>query len=130
MTTRAIQHEMIRSELEEAVADLKGEPIEEEIDPEINIAYAAYIPEDYIADIDQRLNIYRRLSRINSAEALADMKSEATSRLPEVRHCTTPSPSTFYLGRQQTTSRSRSPSSIRGAKQMLCLRPGVFDTSR
>jgi transcription-repair coupling factor (superfamily II helicase) len=76
----AVGYDMFLKLMEEAVADLKGEPIEEELDPEINIAYAAFIPEDYIPDIDQRLNIYRRLSRLNNAEALSDMKAELIDR--------------------------------------------------
>jgi transcription-repair coupling factor (superfamily II helicase) len=76
----AVGYDMFLKLMEEAVADLKGEPIVEELDPEINIAYSAFIPEDYLPDIDQRLNMYRRLSRIQDTEALADMKSELIDR--------------------------------------------------
>ena len=76
----AVGYDMFLKLMEEAVADLKGTPIEEERDPEINIAYAAYIPEAYVPDIDQRLTLYRRLSRLDNTEALADMKSELIDR--------------------------------------------------
>ncbi|MCC6746963.1 MAG: transcription-repair coupling factor [Deltaproteobacteria bacterium] len=48
--------------LEEAVAELKGEPIHRESDPEINARVAAFIPDDYVEDTGQRLELYQRLS--------------------------------------------------------------------
>jgi transcription-repair coupling factor (superfamily II helicase) len=82
----AVGYDMFLKLMEEAVADLKGEPIEEEIDPEVNMASSAFIPEDYIPDIDQRLNMYRRLSRIQTAEALADIKAEMIDRFGPLPH--------------------------------------------
>ncbi len=76
----AVGYDMFLKLMEEAVAELKGEPVEEERDPEINLTQAAFIPESYIADIDQRLTIYRRLSRLQNTEALADIKSELIDR--------------------------------------------------
>jgi transcription-repair coupling factor (superfamily II helicase) len=76
----AVGYDMFLKLMEEAVADLKGEPIVEELDPEINIANSAFIPEDYIPDIDQRLSMYRRLSRMQNTEALAEIKSELIDR--------------------------------------------------
>ena len=76
----AVGYDMFLKLMEEAVAELKGEPVEEARDPEINLAHAAFIPESYIADIDQRLTIYRRLSRIQNTETLADLKSELIDR--------------------------------------------------
>ncbi len=76
----AVGYDMFLKLMEEAVADLKGEPVAEAIDPEINIAVSAFIPEDYMPDIDQRLNMYRRLSRAGDADALADLKSELIDR--------------------------------------------------
>ncbi|MGD9249948.1 MAG: transcription-repair coupling factor [Desulfobacterales bacterium] len=76
----AVGYDMFLKLMEEAVAELKGEPLEQERDPEINLPHSAFIPESYIADIDQRLTIYRRLARIQNAEALADIKSELVDR--------------------------------------------------
>ncbi|MBL0714195.1 MAG: transcription-repair coupling factor, partial [Desulfosarcina sp.] len=76
----AVGYDMFLKLMEEAVADLKGEPVVEELDPEINIPHSTFIPDRYIPDIDQRLTMYRRLSRIRDTEALADMKSELIDR--------------------------------------------------
>ncbi len=76
----AVGYDMFLKLMEEAVAELKGAPIEETIDPEINIAASSFIPEDYMPDIDQRLNMYRRLSRTHDTDTLADLKAELIDR--------------------------------------------------
>ena len=49
--------------LEEAVAELKGEPIRFERDPEISVDVPAFLPDDYVPDTGQRLDFYRRLAQ-------------------------------------------------------------------
>ncbi|MCC6347033.1 MAG: transcription-repair coupling factor, partial [Nitrospirales bacterium] len=72
--------------LEKAVAELKGEEIREEIEPQIRLHLSAFIPEEYLSDITLRLSMYRRISSVKSAEALEDLRSEILDRfgpLPE-----------------------------------------------
>jgi len=47
----------------EAVAELRGQPIRSEFDPEIRSRRAAFLPDDYIPDTGQRLDFYRRLAQ-------------------------------------------------------------------
>ncbi|MEK7828614.1 MAG: transcription-repair coupling factor, partial [Deltaproteobacteria bacterium] len=54
--------EMYTQLLEDAIKELKGENIEKEIEPEINLRVSAYIPENYIPDERQRLFIYKRIA--------------------------------------------------------------------
>ncbi len=54
--------------LEEAVAELKGEPIRHERDPEISVDVPAFLPDDYVPDAGQRLDFYRRLARADSED--------------------------------------------------------------
>ena len=49
--------------LEEAVAELRGQPIRGEFDPEIAVDVPAFLPDDYIPDTGQRLDFYRRLAQ-------------------------------------------------------------------
>jgi len=49
--------------LEEAVAELRGQPIRNEFDPEIAVDVPAFLPDDYIPDMGQRLDFYRRLAQ-------------------------------------------------------------------
>ncbi len=66
--------------LEKAVAELKGEEIQEEIEPQIKLRLAAFIPEEYISDMALRLSMYKRLTSIKSLEELDDFSAEMTDR--------------------------------------------------
>ena len=82
----AVGYDMFLKLMEEAVSQLKGEPLLEGLDPEINLPMSAYVAEDYVADIDQRLSIYRRLAKMNELKDIAAMKAELADRfgpLPE-----------------------------------------------
>lgn len=74
--------------LKEAIANLKGEEVDfrESIEPEIKLPVSAYIPEDYIPDISERLLIYQRFSGLESpheAASLLDELSDRYGRLPD-----------------------------------------------
>ena len=82
----AVGYDMFLKLMEEAVAQMKGEPITEGLEPEINLPMSAYVAEDYVVDIDQRLSIYRRLAKMTDLKEIAAMKAELADRfgpLPE-----------------------------------------------
>jgi len=73
--------------VQEAVMELRGEELIQEIDPEIKVELKAYIPTEYIADPDTRLGIYRRLSGLKEQEELKRMTKELQDRfgpIPEL----------------------------------------------
>ncbi len=76
----AVGYDMFLKLMENAVAQLKGESVEAPLEPEINLGLSAFIPEAYISDIDQRLSIYRRLSRTKSIQEVLDFKTELADR--------------------------------------------------
>ena len=43
-----------------------------------------YIPEEYISDSSQKVDIYRRITRISSAEQLSDLQDEIMDRYGEL----------------------------------------------
>ena len=72
--------------LEEAVRELRGDPVEDEVDPVVTVDAAAYLPEDYVAEPAQRLALYKRLAGIGSAAEIEDVRRELRDRfgpLPE-----------------------------------------------
>ncbi len=75
-----VGYELYLDLLKEAIEELKGEEILEEIDPEINIAVAAYIPDNYIEDIELRLQIYRRLSKVRDHQQALEFSYEIEDR--------------------------------------------------
>ncbi|MDY0361673.1 MAG: transcription-repair coupling factor [Desulforegulaceae bacterium] len=76
----AIGYDMFLTLLQNEVSHLKGEEIKEVLEPEINIGLSAYIPEVYIPDIDQRMIIYRRLSKLTELKKLREFKLELSDR--------------------------------------------------
>jgi transcription-repair coupling factor (superfamily II helicase) len=69
--------------LEEAVAELRGEPIVREADPEIVFDVPAFLPDSYVTDTGQRLDLYRRLSAANTREEVEEVMEEVRDRFGE-----------------------------------------------
>ncbi len=72
--------------LEEAVAELRGEPIKPEHDPEISVDVPAFLPDDFVPDAGQRLDFYRRLARARDEDDVRATLAELEDRygaLPE-----------------------------------------------
>ncbi|RPJ82301.1 MAG: transcription-repair coupling factor, partial [Deltaproteobacteria bacterium] len=76
----AVGYDMFLQRVENAVAELKGEPITDTLEPEINIPMSAFIPESYVPDIDQRLSVYRRLARMTELTEISAIKEEMLDR--------------------------------------------------
>jgi transcription-repair coupling factor (superfamily II helicase) len=90
---REVGFELYQSMLEEAVAALKGGEgalLEDQWSPRINLGTAVLIPEEYVPDLQVRLALYRRLSDVETHEAIEGFAAELIDRfgaLPqEVRH--------------------------------------------
>ncbi len=66
--------------LEEAVNDLRGEDFDEEIEPEVNIAVEAYIPDTYIPATSLRLMFYKRFSLARSHDEESAIFEEMVDR--------------------------------------------------
>ncbi|RMG20054.1 MAG: transcription-repair coupling factor [Deltaproteobacteria bacterium] len=72
--------------LDEAVRELRGEPPSVEVEPEVELPVAAYLDEDYVPDVQQRLLLYKRLAGAANREALQELREELVDRfgpLPE-----------------------------------------------
>jgi transcription-repair coupling factor (superfamily II helicase) len=66
--------------LEEAVHELRGEPIVHDVEPELSFDVEALLPEDYIADVGVRLSLYKRLASADGADDVSDLASEMEDR--------------------------------------------------
>jgi len=80
----AVGYDMFLKLMENSMAELKGEKVQEILEPEININMPASIPEFYIADIDQRLSAYRRLAKMTELNEIADFKAELMDRFGDL----------------------------------------------
>lgn len=76
----SVGYDMFLKLMEESIAEIKGEPIQEQLDPEINVSISAFIPETYVSDLDQRLSTYRRLSKMSDLREISEFKIELRDR--------------------------------------------------
>jgi transcription-repair coupling factor (superfamily II helicase) len=81
---REVGVELFQQLLEEAVATARGEGDEDTVDgdwsPQINIGTAVLIPESYIADLDVRLGLYRRLASLTDRGEIEAFAAELIDR--------------------------------------------------
>ncbi len=66
--------------IEHTVAELKGQSLEEEFYPQINMQVSAHFPSDYIPDMKQRLEMYKRLMSSKDFSQLLDVEEEIRDR--------------------------------------------------
>ncbi len=72
--------ELFMQLVDEAVRELKGDEVPSEFEPEINLPWAAFIPEDYISEMSQRLGFYKRFSRARDEAELDGLLIEMNDR--------------------------------------------------
>ncbi len=76
----AVGFELFTELLEEAIEQAKGHEHTQEIEPELKLPIPAVIPEDYVPDPAERLNLYQRLTLCQNDEAIFNMCSEIAER--------------------------------------------------
>ena len=76
----AVGYDMYLQILERAVQELKGEEVVEEVEAEIDLPIPAFIPGEYMEDINQRLVFYRRFSTARSEEEVEEIAEELRDR--------------------------------------------------
>jgi transcription-repair coupling factor (superfamily II helicase) len=80
----AVGFELYTEMMEEAIAELRGEPRRADFEPELKLGIPAYIPEAYVPDENERLVLYRRFARASSADDIADLVDEMRDRFGPV----------------------------------------------
>ena len=66
--------------LEQEVRRVKGQPLRDETDPELNITFEANIPGDYIQDAEVRLHYYKEMVSSKSDRDLDNLLLEISDR--------------------------------------------------
>lgn len=70
--------------MEEAVRELKGEKAPEaDFETNVDLAIDAFIPSEYISAENQKMNAYRKIASIETAEDVSDVMDELTDRYGE-----------------------------------------------
>ncbi len=80
----SVGYDMYCKLLAQAVSEMQGIPIEEEIETSVDFPVSAFIPESYIKAHSQRLLAYKKIAAIESAEELGDVYDELLDRYGDV----------------------------------------------
>ena len=90
---REVGFELYQEMLQEAMATARGEGAAEDEgrwSPQITLGNAVLIPEDYVADLNLRLQLYRRIARLADEAEIEDFMAEMVDRFgpmpEEMRH--------------------------------------------
>ncbi|NSW86396.1 MAG: transcription-repair coupling factor [Syntrophobacteraceae bacterium] len=77
----AVGYELYLELIEKTIREMKGEkPEAEGIDPEIHVPLAAFLPDTFIPDNDQRLLAYKRLATLGEMEDVDELAGEWRDR--------------------------------------------------
>ena len=76
----AIGFELYTQMLERAVREMKGEAAPEEAETQLNLGLNIRIPADYVPEENQRLQMYKRVARVETESQLSDVAAELQDR--------------------------------------------------
>jgi transcription-repair coupling factor (superfamily II helicase) len=86
----AVGYELYCQLLENAVRRLQRAPPKITLDVDMDLPGAAYLPDAYVPDMRTKVDIYRRLTRLDSYSQIGEMRGELVDRFgplpPEVEH--------------------------------------------
>ncbi|MEG4804034.1 transcription-repair coupling factor [Microcoleus sp. ARI1-B5] len=76
----AIGFDLYAEMLEEAIREIKGQEIPKVEDAQIDLSLTAFIPADYIGDLDQKMSAYRSVASANTLEELQQIRADWCDR--------------------------------------------------
>jgi transcription-repair coupling factor (superfamily II helicase) len=80
----AIGFDLYMEMLQEAIQEIRGQEIPQVDDTEINLQVNAFIPADYIPDLDQKMSAYRAVASATSKEELTAITAEWIDRYGDI----------------------------------------------
>jgi transcription-repair coupling factor (superfamily II helicase) len=66
--------------LEETIADLKGIPHDERAEPRLTTDWPAFLPDEYVPDSEEKLELYRRLAVASRQDVVDGIEAEIADR--------------------------------------------------
>lgn len=80
----SIGYDLYIKYLRDAVSRLKGDIVEENIETSVDLKIDSYIPSNYIKDENIRLEIYKKISVVESEEDYSDLIDELIDRFSDI----------------------------------------------
>lgn len=79
----AVGFDLYAQMLREAVSEIRGEPIPAHPEVRVDLPVPAYLPEEYVPQVDERMLVYRRLAAAASPEAVEAAAADLVDRYGE-----------------------------------------------
>ncbi len=76
----AVGYDLYLEILQRTVEEIRGKPIKESFEPDINLKVPAYFPSCYVPDVEQRLHLYRELTLAQDIEEVWEFQEELLDR--------------------------------------------------
>lgn len=76
----AVGLELYSQLLEQAVREASGHVLETEIQPSVTLPMPAYLPEEYLPEVGERLTLYKRLASAPDQDTLEALRKETADR--------------------------------------------------
>jgi transcription-repair coupling factor (superfamily II helicase) len=76
----AVGFDLYAEMLRQAVAEVRGETLPPELDVRVDLPVPAFLPEDYVPAVDERVLLYRRVAATRTPEAVERLATEIVER--------------------------------------------------
>ena len=117
---RLVGTELYRHLLTRALAAARGAAMPTDWAPEIALEIAAYIPADLVPEADVRLEIYRRLGRLQAVEEVDELGEELADRFGELPE---PARSLLDITRLRLLCRALDIASLQAGPEAVAITP-------
>jgi transcription-repair coupling factor (superfamily II helicase) len=84
----AIGFDLYMDMLEEAIAEIRGQEIPKVDDTQVDLNITAFVPNDYIPDLEQKMSAYRGLASASSKVELMQITADLSDRYGPIPHAT------------------------------------------
>jgi transcription-repair coupling factor (superfamily II helicase) len=66
--------------VDEVVGELQGQPVDRRPEPEVSSSLPAFVPDEYVEDRDEKLDVYRRMAALGNLADLETLRGELRDR--------------------------------------------------
>ncbi len=80
----SIGYDMYCRLLEEEIQNIQGKPVQEVFETSIDLNVSAYLPETYVRNQGQRMELYKKIAAIHTQEEYFDMQEELEDRFGDL----------------------------------------------
>ncbi|MEI6527295.1 MAG: DEAD/DEAH box helicase, partial [Planctomycetota bacterium] len=80
----AVGYELYCQLLDQAVRQMTKSPLKLSLDVDVQLPVEAYLPPEYIQDMRHKIDVYRRISRLQDIQSISQMRQELEDRFGQI----------------------------------------------